>query len=174
VGRVDDNVGVAGYDVLRASGGGAATVVGTATGTTFQATGLSGNTTYTFTVRARDAAGNTSAVSPARTVTTPPGGGGGGACAATYRLVNSWPGGFQGEVTVRNSGTATITSWTVTWTQASGSAITQLWNGRLTVAGNAVTVRNETHNGTLAASATTTFGFTGSGPAARRADRYRV
>jgi len=161
-----DNVGVAGYDVLRATGSGAATVVGTATGTTFQATGLSGNTTYTFTVRARDAAGNTSVVSPGRTVTTPPGGGGGGACGATYRLTNSWPGGFQGEVTVRNAGTATITSWTVTWTQASGSAITQLWNGRLTVSGNAVTVRNESHNGTVAAGATTTFGFTGSGPAA--------
>ena len=59
-----------------------------------------------------------------------------------------------------------ITAWTVTWTLASGATITQLWNGRLTVAGNAVTVRNETHNGTLGAGATTTFGFTGSGPAA--------
>ena len=67
---------------------------------------------------------------------------------------------------MRNTGTATITAWTVTWTLASGATITQLWNGRLTVAGNAVTVRNETHNGTLGAGATTTFGFTGSGPAA--------
>jgi aryl-phospho-beta-D-glucosidase BglC (GH1 family) len=165
-----DNVGVAGYDVLRATGSGAASVVGTSTGTTFQATGLAGSTTYTFTVRARDAAGNTSASSPGRTITTPPGGGGTGTCTGTYRLVNSWPGGFQGEVVVRNTGTAGITAWTVTWTLASGSAITQLWNGRLTVAGNAVTVRNESHNGTVAAGATTTFGFTGSGPAAAPTD----
>jgi endoglucanase len=161
-----DNVGVTGYDVLRATGSGAATVVGTATGTTFQATGLTGSTTYTFTVRARDAAGNTSASSPGRTITTPPGGGTGGACGATYRSVNTWPGGFQAEVTVRNTGTAGITSWTVTWTQASGTAITQLWNGVLSVAGNAVTVRNESHNGTLGAGASTTFGFTGSGAGA--------
>ena len=133
-------------------------------------TGLTAPTTYTFSVRARDAAGNTSAVSPGRTITTPPGGGGTGACAATYSLVNSWPGGFQGQVVVRNTGTSGITAWTVTWTQASGSAITQLWNGRLTVAGNAVTVRNETHNGTLAAGASTTFGFTGTGWGAVPAD----
>ena len=165
-----DNVGVAGYDVLRATGSGPASVVGPAAGTTFQATGLSGNTTYTFTVRARDAAGNTSAASPGRTVTTPPGGGGTGACTATYSLVNSWPGGFQGQVVVRNTGTSGITAWTVTWTQASGSAITQLWNGRHTVAGNAVTVRNETHNGTLAAGSSTTFCFTGTGSVAVPSD----
>jgi hypothetical protein len=160
-----DNVGVAGYDVLRATGSGAATVVGTATGTTFEATGLTGSTTYTFTVRARDAAGNVSTSSPGRTVTTPPGGGGTGTCSGTYRLVNSWSGGFQGEVVVRNTGTATITAWTVAWALASGSAITQLWNGRLTVASGAASVQNETHNGTLGAGATTTFGFTGTGPA---------
>src|SRR6185503_17489379 len=91
-----DNVGVTGYDVLRSTGGGAATVVGTTSGTSFAATGLSGNTTYTFSVRARDAAGNTSAASAGRTVTTPSGGGGGtGGCTATYRTVNAWNGGFQ-------------------------------------------------------------------------------
>jgi endoglucanase len=45
-----------------------------------------------------------------------------------------------------------------------------LWNGVLSVAGNAVTVRNEAHNWTLAASASTTFGFTGSGAGAVPAD----
>ena len=85
--------------MLRAAGGGAATVIGTADRHLVQRTGLAANTTYTFTVRARDAAGNASAASAGRTVTTPPGGGG-GACAATYRTVNVWNGGFQGEVTV--------------------------------------------------------------------------
>ncbi len=62
-----DNVGVTGYDVLR--GG---TVVGSATGTTYQATGLTPDTSYTFTVRARDAAGNSSAASAPVTVRTTP------------------------------------------------------------------------------------------------------
>ncbi|GAA0913205.1 cellulase family glycosylhydrolase [Virgisporangium aurantiacum] len=165
-----DNVGVTSYDVLRSVGGGAASVVATVSGTTYAATGLTASTTYTFSVRARDAAGNLSAVSAGRTVTTSAGGGGSGACVATYRVTNSWQGGFQGEVTVRNSSTATINSWTVTWTAPSGATLSQVWNGRLSVSGSAVTVRNETHNGTLAATASTTFGFTGTGSSAAPSD----
>ena len=160
-----DNVGVTGYDVLRATGGGTPTVIGTASGTTFNATGLTANTTYTFSVRARDAAGNTSAASAGRTVTTPTGGGnpGTGACTATYRTVNAWSGGFQGEVTVRNNGTSTLNGWTTTWSLPSGSNIGQVWGGRSSVSGSTVTVRNETYNGALGANATTTYGFTGTG-----------
>jgi hypothetical protein len=58
-------VGVTGYDVLRNG-----TVVGTATGTTYTASGLSASTAYTFAVRAYDAAGNRSASSASVTVTT--------------------------------------------------------------------------------------------------------
>lgn len=65
-----DNVGVTGYEVLRNG-----TVVGTASGTTYTATGLSASTTYSFTVRALDAAGNRSASSTARSVTTSAAGG---------------------------------------------------------------------------------------------------
>ncbi|MEV6210780.1 carbohydrate binding domain-containing protein [Kitasatospora sp. NPDC051914] len=67
-----DNVGVAGYDVY--SGG---NVVASSTGTSATVTGLAASTAYTFTVKARDAAGNTSAASNGVTVTTDPGGGGG-------------------------------------------------------------------------------------------------
>ena len=99
-------------------------------------------------MRARDAAGNVSAASAGRTGDHDGGGGGGtGACTATYRVTNSWQGGFQGEVTVRNSSTATINSWTVTWTAPSGATLSQVWNGQLTISGGAVTVRNATHNG---------------------------
>jgi chitodextrinase len=161
-----DNVGVTGYDVLRATGGGAASVIGTATGTSFTVGGLAANTGYTFSVRARDAAGNTSAASPGRTVTTPPGGGGGGACTATYRTVNVWAGGFQAEVTVANNGTGTVNGWTATWTLPSGAALTQVWNGRNASSGGTAIVRNESYNGTLAPVTSTTFGFTGTGSGA--------
>jgi hypothetical protein len=85
-----------------------------------------------------------------------------GACSAAYRTINSWPGGFQGEVTV-TAGVSAINGWTVRWTLASGQAITQLWNGTLTPNGSAITVRNVTWNGALAARASTAFGFTASG-----------
>jgi cellulose 1,4-beta-cellobiosidase len=50
--------------------------VGSATGTTYTDTGLSAATAYSYTVRARDAAGNVSAASAALSVTTEAGGGG--------------------------------------------------------------------------------------------------
>ena len=60
-----DNVGVTGYDVYQDG-----TVVGTVTGTTYTASGLTANTAYAFVVRAKDAAGNESADSNTANVTT--------------------------------------------------------------------------------------------------------
>jgi chitodextrinase len=61
-----DNVGVTGYDIYQGS-----TFIGSTTGaTTYQATGLTANTAYSFTVKAKDAAGNVSAASSVLSVTT--------------------------------------------------------------------------------------------------------
>ncbi|MQY12602.1 hypothetical protein SRB5_27380 [Streptomyces sp. RB5] len=65
-----DDTAVTGYDVYR--GG---TRVGTASGTTYTDTGLAASTTYSYTVRARDAAGNVSDPSAAAGATTQAGGG---------------------------------------------------------------------------------------------------
>jgi endo-1,4-beta-xylanase len=94
--------------------------------------------------------------STTRSMTMPPYPG----CTATYKIANSWGGGFQGDVTVQN-GTTARTSWTVTWTFANGQTVSQVWNGSSTQSGANVTVKNATWNGTLAANATTTFGFIG-------------
>jgi glucose/arabinose dehydrogenase len=67
-----DNVGVVGYEVVDLDSG---AVVGTSTTTSAQVCGLQANHTYRFAVRAKDAAGNTSANSNTVTVTT------GGGCA---------------------------------------------------------------------------------------------
>jgi len=61
-----DNVGVTGYDIYNGS-----TLSGSTTGaTSFTVTGLTPGTTYSFTVKAKDAAGNASAASSALSVTT--------------------------------------------------------------------------------------------------------
>ncbi|MEO8774484.1 MAG: fibronectin type III domain-containing protein [Gelidibacter sp.] len=61
-----DNVGVTGYTILQNG-----TSIGTTNGaTTFNVTGLTQNTSYAFTVTARDAAGNVSSVSNVTNVTT--------------------------------------------------------------------------------------------------------
>jgi chitodextrinase len=158
-----DNVGVTGYEVLRSTGGGAPVVVGTPGGTAFSATGLSPNTTYTFSVRARDAAGNTSAASPGRTVTTV-GGTPGGGCALSVRVTSPWAGGYQGEILVQNTGTSAIASWTAGFTLPNGVTITSLWHGTPTFNGQSVSVRNMSYNGNLAPGASTPIGFTANGP----------
>ena len=63
-----DDVGVTGYEVF--VDGGATASATTAGATTVTVAGLAANTTYTFTVKARDAAGNRSAPSAAHSTTT--------------------------------------------------------------------------------------------------------
>jgi mannan endo-1,4-beta-mannosidase len=156
-GASTDNVGVAGYTVVRVQGGTETTVTSPSTNSA-ALTGLTPSTAYTFAVYARDAAGNRSTRSGTVTVTTPAGGGGNNGCTATYRIANSWSGNFNGEVTVTNGATAS-TGWTVTWTFASGQVITQIWNGQVTASGATNSVRNVSYNGSLAPNASTTFGF---------------
>lgn len=88
----------------------------------------------------------TPTVSPTPTPTvTPPA----GDCAAAYRTVNQWPGGFQGEVTVKNTGTVPRSGWTAGWDFAD-RRISQSWNATVTQAGSAVTAGNAAWNGSLA------------------------
>ncbi len=60
-----DNVAVTGYEVFKGS-----TSVGSVSGTSTNVTGLTANTSYTYTVKAKDAAGNVSSASNAVTFTT--------------------------------------------------------------------------------------------------------
>ena len=60
-----DDVGVTGYDVFRGT-----TKLATVTTTSYNVTGLTANTAYTFSVKAKDAAGNVSSASNVVNVTT--------------------------------------------------------------------------------------------------------
>jgi cellulose 1,4-beta-cellobiosidase len=80
-------------------------------------------------------------------------------CSGTYSVVSSWPGGFQGQVVVTNTGSATLNSWQLGWTFPGGQAIDNFWNGGYTQSGENVTVTNASYNGTLAPGASTTVGF---------------
>jgi endonuclease I/chitodextrinase len=64
-----DNVGVTGYNVYRGT-----TLLGTVSTTPYNVTGLTAATAYTFSVKAKDAAGNVSASSNVVNVTTTSGG----------------------------------------------------------------------------------------------------
>lgn len=79
-----------------------------------------------------------------------------GDCTATLKVVNSWSGGFQGEVAVK-AGASAIRGWKVT---VGGATITQAWNSTLS---GGSTLTNASYNGSLAAGASTTAGFIANG-----------
>ncbi|WP_240522202.1 cellulose binding domain-containing protein [Amycolatopsis vastitatis] len=159
-----DNVGLTGYDVLRAPGasGGAFAVVGSTATTSFTDSGLAASSTYRYQVRARDAAGNTSALSEAATATTSAGGES-GACKVTYAASN-WGGGngFTVTVTVTNTSTSTVNGWTLAFTFAGGQRVTLLgWGATFAQSGSAVTAKNLSWNGALAPNVSAGIGFNG-------------
>ncbi|MFJ2174009.1 endo-1,4-beta-xylanase [Streptomyces sp. NPDC087851] len=90
------------------------------------------------------------------------GGGGGGsqACTATYSETERWGDRFNGKVTV-TAGSSAITNWTVGVTVRAPQKVSTTWNGTPSwdSGGNVMTMRPN-GNGTLAAGATTSFGFT--------------
>jgi hypothetical protein len=91
----------------------------------------------------------------------PPSGPSGG-CAASYAVTNTWSGGFQAAVTV-TAGNSPVSGWKVAWQFTGGQSVSQAWNATVTQSGAAVTATNVSYNGTLAAGASTQFGFLGAG-----------
>ena len=87
-----------------------------------------------------------------------------GACAATVKIDNSWRGGFQATVTVKNTGTATVSPWTVTWAVPSGVTVTNGWNATVAQSGTTVTATAPSWSQALAAGASVAVGFVANGP----------
>src|SRR6218665_3557234 len=135
-----DNIGVTGYDVYRDG-----TLIGsTTTATTYAVSGLANATTYAFTVRAKDAAGNTSVASNVASVTT--------LTQTPDTTAPSVP-------TLSASGTTTTTT-NLSWTTATDNV--------------GVTGYDVYRNGTLLGSTTTTTTYAVSGLTAATAYTFNV
>ncbi|MEU3250825.1 glycoside hydrolase family 18 chitinase [Streptomyces sp. NPDC006997] len=85
---------------------------------------------------------------------------------ATYVKTQDWGTGFEGKWTVKNTGTTSLSSWTVEWDFPSGTAVTSAWDADVTSSGNHWTAKNKSWNGSLAPGASVSFGFNGSGSGA--------
>lgn len=82
---------------------------------------------------------------------------------AAFSEASSWDGGYTGQYTITNTTGAAISGWKVVFALPAGTSVSTLWNGTETASGQTYTVANADWNGTLAAGASTTFGFTASG-----------
>jgi hypothetical protein len=90
-------------------------------------------------------------------------GGANAAVPAASFAASGWSGGYTGTYTVTNTTGSAISNWSVKFSLPSGTTITSLWNGTETASGQSYTVTNSSWNGSLAAGASTTFGFTANG-----------
>jgi hypothetical protein len=149
---------VADYKVYQVTSSGS-TLVTTTTGTSVNLTGLTIGNSYTYNVVAVDTQGNPSLPSSPVTFTVPPPSN--ASCAVHYSLAGSWPGGFQGGITITNSASTAVNGWNLTWTwPSSGESITQMWGASYTQSGTAVSTTNASYDATIGASGgTATFGF---------------
>ena len=85
-------------------------------------------------------------------------------CQVDYVVQESWTGGFKAEVKITNNSPASYNGWKLRWSFPSGSQKLQnLWNGKATQSGSAVTVNNESWNGTVKKGASTKIGFVANG-----------
>lgn len=144
------------YNVFSGTSAGALTQVASGvSGNIYSATGLSASTTHYFTVKAVSSSGGVSGASNTASAATQTAAAA-GACHVTYVDQNDWGSGFTGNLSITNSGSTALTSWTVTWTYAGNQAINQSWNGNYAQSGKAVSISNASWNGSIAAGTTLT------------------
>jgi hypothetical protein len=133
--------------------------------TTYSNTGLSPSTAHYYRVTAVNAGGESAATNQANATTAAA-----LACHVGYSVTNQWNVGFTGALTIKNTGTTPINSWTLTWTWPGNQKVTQSWNANYTQSGANVTFTNMSYNATIAPGATLTgvgfnASYSGSNPA---------
>jgi hypothetical protein len=132
------------------------------TGASYSNTGLAASTTYYYKVEAADSDGTSAASAQASAETSAGSSGGGFSCTVDYTISPQNSSAFGAAITIKNTGTTAVSSWTLTWAFANGQTVSQLWNGSETQSGTNVTVKNESYNGSIAAGGNASgIGFNG-------------
>jgi hypothetical protein len=91
---------------------------------------------------------------------SPTGTGSPGTCALTASVLNSWPGGYQLQLTVASNGTAPATGWTAGFSFGSpADTIASSWGATVSQSGTTVSATNASYDGTIAAGGSITWGM---------------
>jgi len=85
-------------------------------------------------------------------------------CSGTFAVSNSWGGGYQGAITMTNTGSTSLSSWKLTVTFPGGVTITNMWGGINAGVNGTITITNEPYNGSVAPAGTVVVGFVANGP----------
>ncbi|MFB4307211.1 glycosyl hydrolase family 18 protein [Actinomadura sp. GTD37] len=86
-----------------------------------------------------------------------------GTVTATCKKGSDWGTGFDGSCTITNGTGSAVNGWKLEADMPSGTSVGNVWDAAKTVSGNHYTFTNTGWNGTIAAGASTSFGFGGSG-----------
>jgi hypothetical protein len=84
---------------------------------------------------------------------------------ATFRTVSDWGTGWQGDVTIHNTGASAITSWRVEFDLPAGTTVGSFWEAGMAASGSHRTFTSRPWNASVPVGAKVSFGFTGAGPA---------
>jgi chitodextrinase len=144
-----DNHKVAGYNVYLNG-----VKIASSPTNSYQITGLTPYTEYSFTVEAFDPTGNISARSVSLFETT-------SNIVSTnisYYL-NDWGSGGSVSISIKNNSTTAIQGWTLEWYYSGNQKITNMWLANYQQSGNCVTVSNADFNATIPADSQVSFGF---------------
>ena len=78
---------------------------------------------------------------------------------AVYSSTSNWGSGYSGQYDVTNTGSSTLSTWSLTFTLPAGSSISSLWNATYTAAGQRITVTPAGWDASLAADQSAVVGF---------------
>lgn len=155
-----DDVAVTGYVVYKFDGLYVSTPVATVPRPTATVPGTSGMQVYY--VRAKDAAGNLSAVSntvaaPVTTPTTPPA----PTCSVTYKTSSQWADGFVADLKITNLAAAAVNGWMLTFQFGGDQTIRNAWGATADQAGANVSLTPAAWNLVIPAGDSVTVGMLG-------------
>jgi chitin-binding protein len=85
-------------------------------------------------------------------------------CSSTVAVTNSWNGGFQGTVSVKNTGPNPVSPWFISW-HLEPATLLSGWNATVTQTDQTVTAQAPSWNISLPAAGSVTIGFVANGPA---------
>lgn len=85
----------------------------------------------------------------------------GGKCI--YSITNDWGNGFTASIKITNTGSNAMSGWSVSWSYANATRVSNLWNGVMT-GSNPYTVTNVDWNKTIQPGQSVEFGFQGTKP----------